>query len=249
MIYDLLKNKINSAIQNKINEALGDIGINRGVARTSSITEFQSMLSKGNGLARGNKYEIEILAPAKHPGGTDTRMINLQCSSIAMPGHNLEQHTQRFGSEPAQEIVTSHSYAGNISATFYLDEALNTKAWFDKWQEMTYNPETHKAQYYNDYIGEMNIYQLGGDGRTYGVKCEEVYPATIAPIEYSYESTDVLAILNVEFAYRRWTEIKDVMSGVPYDKSGQLIGTSTEKLPGNGVISYDRPFDTSRIFK
>ena len=40
--------------------------------------------------------------------------------------------------------------------------------------------------------------------RTYGVKCEEVYPATISPIEYAYESTDTIALLSVEFAYRKW---------------------------------------------
>ena len=68
-----------------------------------------------------------------------------------MPGHNLEQQTQRFGSEPATEMVTSHTFAGNILATFYLDASLETKSWFDKWQELAIDPITHKARYYDDY--------------------------------------------------------------------------------------------------
>jgi len=199
----------------------------------SSISEFQASLNRSSGMARANRYEVEIIAPANHPGGTDIRTINLHCSSITMPGHNLEQQTQRFGSEPGTEIVTSHTFAGNITATFYLDAGLETKAWFDKWQEMAVNPITHKAQYYDQYIGEMNIYQLSGNNRTYGVRCEEVYPATVSPIEYTYESADTIAVLSVEFAYRKWREVDDTTSGTTIKRT--RLPDSVEKLAGNGV--------------
>ena len=213
MIYDLLKNKINSTIQNKLNEVLGDLGINSGIRKKNSIAEFQASLNRSGGMARANRYVVEITAPG-HPGGSTNNTINLHCSTITMPGHNLEQQTQKLGSEPAIEIVQGHEYAGNITATFYLDANLETKSWFDKWQEMTFDRDTHKVKYYETYIGEMNIYQLGNDGeRAYGIKCTEVYPATIGGIEYSYESTDTIAILSVEFAYKRWYEMQDLSSG------------------------------------
>ena len=214
MIYDLLKNKINSTIQNKLNEVLGDLGINSGIRKKNSIAEFQASLNRSGGMARSNRYEVEITAHRDHPGGSTNNTINLHCSTITMPGHNLEQQTQKLGSEPAIEIVQGHEYAGNITATFYLDANLETKSWFDKWQEMTFDRDTHKVKYYETYIGEMNIYQLGNDGeRAYGIKCTEVYPATIGGIEYAYESTDTIAILSVEFAYKRWYEMQDLSSG------------------------------------
>ena len=182
----------------------------------SNINDFVSAVKRSNGLAKANKYEIDIIAPANHPGGTNNRHLNLLCNAITMPGHNLQQQTQRLATEPAREMVQSRSFAGNITASFYLDQGLEIKSWFDKWLELAINPATHKARYYNEYIGEMNIYQLGGKGRTYGIKCEEVYPATITPIEYSYDSTDTIALLSIEFAYRRWREIDDTESGTAF---------------------------------
>ena len=205
------------------------------------IDNLRAIANRSRGFARAAKYEVEIIAPQKHPGGTAMgREIGLQCNTITMPGHNLEQQTAQYGSAPAREMVTSHTYAGNIAATFYLDENLDTKAWFDKWQQLAVRQDTHKARYYKDYIGTMNIYQLGGKGRTYGIKCDEVYPATIGPIEYAYESVDTIALLTVEFAYRTWTDIADGVSGVTYpDKIETFLGYSTEPMrfvPGKGWV-------------
>ena len=199
----------------------------------SNINDFVSAVKRSNGLAKANKYEIDIIAPANHPGGTNNRHLNLLCNAITMPGHNLQQQTQRLATEPAREMVQSRSFAGNITASFYLDQSLELKSWFDKWLELAINPATHKARYYDDYIGEMNIYQLGGKGRTYGIKCEEVYPATITPIEYSYDSTDTIALLSIEFAYRRWREIDDTESGTAFKTR---LPNIVERLPENGVL-------------
>ena len=205
------------------------------------IDNLRAIASRAKGFARAAKYEVEIIGPEKHPGGAGMgREIGLQCNTITMPGHNLEQQTARYGSAPAREMVTSHSYAGTIDATFYLDENLDTKAWFDKWQQMAVSQVTHKARYYKDYIGTMNIYQLGGRGRTYGIHCDEVYPATIGPIEYAYETVDTIALLTVEFAYRTWSDIADSVAGTTYaDKKETFLGYSTEPLkyvPGKGWV-------------
>ena len=198
-----------------------------------AIDKFISSLNRSSGMARTNKYEVQIFAPSTHPGGPERANVNLHCNAISMPGHDLKQITQQFGSEPAREMVTHHSFAGNIAATFYIDAGHETKSWFDKWQEMTVNPITHKAQYYDQYIGEMNIYQLSGNNRTYGVRCEEVYPATVSPIEYTYESADTIAVLSVEFAYRKWREVDDTTSGTTIKRT--RLPDSVEKLAGNGV--------------
>ena len=185
------------------------------------IDNLRAIASRAKGFARAAKYEVEIIGPQNHPGGAGMgREIGLQCNTISMPGHNLEQQTARYGSAPGREMVTGHTYAGNIAATFYLDENLDTKAWFDKWQQMAVSQVTHKARYYKDYIGTMNIYQLGGRGRTYGIKCDEVYPATIGPIEYAYETVDTIALLTVEFAYRTWSDISDSVAGTTYAEAG-----------------------------
>ena len=183
--------------------------------RSRTIDNFKAILSKGSGMARLAKYEVVLWPPlalneyaAQGEFATNlldfTRDISLQCNTIAMPGHDLQTQTVQYGSQPAREMVTSHGYEGTIAATFYLDENLETKSYFDLWQHMAVNNRTHKARYYSDYVGKMQIFQLGGGGRTYGMEVEEVYPATIGQIEYAYETVDTLALLPVEFQYRKW---------------------------------------------
>ena len=89
-------------------------------------------------------------------------------------------------------MVTGHGFAGNIVATFYADKYLRERQFFEIWQKMAVN-NTHKANYYDDYVGKMQIYQLGavdGEGDrdipTYGIEAIEVYPATLAAVEYNY---------------------------------------------------------------
>ena len=240
MAFENLKNQfqsqIQSALRSKVSDILSDIGVSTGVTKKNSINDFISSLNTSEGMARANQFEVVIRANKNHPD-KENLIQNLHCSSVTMPGHNLEQQTQRLGSGPAREIVQGHRYAGTISATFYLGANLNTKSWFDAWQELTFNPDTHKAKYYDQYCGEMEIYQLGADGeRTYGIKCDSVYPATIGGIEYAAESTDMLSLLTVEFAYRKWTDVRDLKSGTTYQNNEEFIGYSTEELPGNGVL-------------
>ncbi len=198
-----------------------DIGKKAAVRRkprSRSIDDFKAILSKGTGMARTAKYEVVLwppLALTKYAGSGAfaanlldyTRDISLQCNTIAMPGHDLQTQTVQYGSQPAREIVTSHGYEGTIAATFYMDENLETKSYFDLWQSMAVNNTTHKARYYKDYVGKMQIFQLGGGGRTYGMEVEEVYPATIGQIEYAYATVETVVLLPVSFQYRRWQEI------------------------------------------
>jgi len=133
------------------------------------------------------------------------RQINLHCNTVSMPGHDLQAQDQQHGSAPGRQIVQSHDYAGFIDASFYLDVHMRERHFFEQWQKMAVNTNTHKANYYDDYIGTMEIFQLDGNGEiTYGIKATEVYPATIAGIEYAYENTNQIATQAVKFQYRQW---------------------------------------------
>jgi len=122
-----------------------------------------------------------------------------------MPGHDLQAQDQQHGSAPGRQIVQSHDYAGTIAASFYLDTHMRERHFFEQWQKMAVNTNTHKANYYDDYIGSMEIFQLDGNGEiTYGIKATEVYPTTIAGIEYAYANTNQIALQSVNFQYRQW---------------------------------------------
>jgi len=139
------------------------------------------------------------------PDGIVTRQVNLHCNSISMPGHDLQAQDVQHGSAPGRQMVTSHDYAGTIAATFYLDSYLRERHFFEKWQELAVSNSTHKANYYDDYVGTMEILQLDANGEiTYGIKAVEVYPTTMAGIEYAYANTNTIATQAINFQYRQW---------------------------------------------
>ena len=196
-------------------------------AKSRSIDDFKSLLSKGKGMARAAKYEVVLTPPAGMvkrlaADGIDispyTRDISLLCDTIAMPGHDLQTHSAKYGTELPTMMVNGHGFEGTITTTFYIDENHNTKSYFDLWQHMAVDRNTNKVRYYKtkdpntgmetfSYAGRMEIYQLGGGGRTYGMEVQEVYPETIGQIEYAYATVDTLTLLPVEFQYRRWGTI------------------------------------------
>ena len=170
-------------------------------ARNSTViaegTPFQRSID--GGFADTNAANMQTL------NSQVGRQVNLHCNTVSMPGHDLQAQDQQHGSAPGRQMVQSHDYAGTIAASFYLDVHMRERHFFEQWQKMAVNTNTHKANYYDDYIGTMEIFQLDGNGEiTYGIKATEVYPATIAGIEYAYENTNQIATQAVKFQYRQW---------------------------------------------
>ena len=189
-----------------------------------------------------------------------TETIGLFCNTISMPGHDLQTSTVKHGTEINREMVIGHGYEGTIEATFYLDQELELKTYLDKWQEAAISTTRNTVSYYEvdgvkQYVGTMKIFQLGSKSsgqtkfefnsntgfsmnkkmhaeaeRVYGIEVEEVFPTTIAPIEYAYATVDEVAMLTVSFQYRKWKEIVDTESESTTGIREALIGFSTEPM-------------------
>ena len=218
------------------------------------IDNFRAAMSKAKGFARPSKFAVRInppntfrSVPTYNANGQEIStenseflksrkalmelnngmrgQINLFCSSIEMPGHDLQTQQIQHGSAPVRDMVTSHAFEGMITASFYLSEDLKERHFFEQWQRMAVNVESHKANFYDDYIGSMEIFQLSNgldsglpfpsfidkiidrDIAEYGIVASEVYPATISGIEYSYESGNQIATMAVGFNYREWRNL------------------------------------------
>jgi len=216
-----------SAIQNFISS----MNKSGGFARTSKYavvitppTSLRQLASERiEPVANGGRLEQGFPSSPANPNASNMQalhkqlgqQVNLHCNTVSMPGHDLQAQDQQHGSAPGRQIVTSHDYAGTIAASFYLDSHLRERHFFEKWQRSAVNTQTHKANYYDNYIGTMEIYQLDGDGEiTYGIKATEVYPATLTGIEYAYSSSNTIATQVVNFQYRQWYNMtSDEISG------------------------------------
>ena len=205
------------------------------------IDKFRSMAAQANGFARPSKFKVRIGVPGALVGVDGLyqlkEQVELFCYQIEMPGHDLVTQTRQHGSSPAREMVTSHGFKGNIKASFYLSEDMREKAFFEAWQNLAVDPFTHKANYYDDYIGSLSIFQLTQQGTGqkvtgrmegprnsettagffspndldimgYGIEVTELYPEQITAIDFDYGSTDEIQTFTVQFGYREWRNLE-----------------------------------------
>jgi len=141
----------------------------------ADINGFIASMNKARGFARANQYEVKFnLPPILHDVQANFgKQLTLHCDSISMPGHDLQTQSRQYGSEPTRDMVTSHGYEGAVQATFYLDTKLNELQLFQLWQEMAVSTSSNKANYYDDYIGDMSIFQMSGEKATLTLAFDE----------------------------------------------------------------------------
>ena len=159
------------------------------------------------------------------------RQVNIHCDSVQMPAKELETQDVQYGSEPVRSMVQTHTYTGLIEASFYADKYLRERQFFEAWQKMAVGAHTHKANYYDDYVGKMHIYQLGSldgagdrDYPTYGIEAIEVYPETIGAITYAYGSSNTLTKVSCDFQYRLWHNLAtDKIGGMDFASGEQTL--------------------------
>ena len=184
------------------------------------INDVISAFHSNEGYAQPNKYEVLILPPAKLGGGnqtnifsglerqSDTRNISLRAQSVTLPGRNLATGTDNNVYGPNREIVEGVTYADDISMSFQASSSLAERVFFENWQRQAFNEKTWNIGYYNDYIGNIEIYILDKQNqRRYGLKLWEVFPKTIGANDLAYDANDQLMLLPVSFTFRYWTSL------------------------------------------
>ncbi len=133
----------------------------------------------------------------------------MQCHKIDFPGRTLDStpDTNIYG--PTREIVNGFSFA-EITASFYQSNNYQEKQFFETWQRLAYDPNSWAIQYYDDYVGKIEIYSLDNDGaRRYGVQLVECFPKTIAAQNLDANPSTVAQTCDVTFSYRYWKNLTD----------------------------------------
>ncbi|MGY8865918.1 MAG: hypothetical protein ACKVJK_09825 [Methylophagaceae bacterium] len=85
---------------------------------------------------------------------------------------------------------------------------------FENWQKKIFNIQTHDMNFYDDYVGTMDIMQLGSfnsendrDRVTYAVRLYEVYPQTIGSYDMSYGQTNEVVNVPITLNFRHWRNL------------------------------------------
>ena len=197
------------------------------------LQRFQAQINQGEGMARPNRFYVIINPPQKlvtTPGGPPSQLskntnndlssaamrenMQMMCNKITMPSRDINTAPHKtYG--PKREMPYAYSYSGEIELTFYGDKFLRQRMFWENWQKTIFDGETHDMRYYDDYVGSIDIFQLGqfdakadDDARvTYAVRLFEVYPQIISPIEYTYGNNNAIVEVPVTLNFRNWVNL------------------------------------------
>ncbi len=207
-----------------------------GGNRESTINRFMAEMGQGEGLGRPSRYLVVIHLPkpittlAANRGtdpiatrqGTNTppmndlesanmtRNVGMMCNKITMPNRDINTATHlMYG--PAREMPYAYSFSGQVECTFYGDKFNRQRLFFENWQKKIVDIKSHDLNYYKDYVGTVDILQLGAfssqqdrDRVTYAVRLNEVYVQTVGSYDLQYSATDQGLNIPVTLNFRTW---------------------------------------------
>ena len=248
-------------------DVAGDPRLKRKPGGAGTIQRFLSQVNQGEGFARTNRFIIRINLPkpigalgngAKNSDGTNDlestqiiENIDMMCNKVTMPNRDINTQTNRtYG--PARRMPYAYSYSGEVECSFYGDKFLRQRLFFENWQKKIFDMNSHNMNFYDDYVGSMDIYQLGqfdveteaavSDGPagqtrkvpkpqvdnasvTYGVRLYEVYPQTIGSYEMTYASSDEAVVVPITLNFRTWKNL------TIDEIDGATVGKATGDVP------------------
>jgi len=245
-------------------DVAADPRLKRQPGGAGTIQRFLAQVNTGEGFARTNRFIVRINPPARAnlfvddynmtPGNNDLESlttienVDMMCNKVTMPNRDVNTATNRtYG--PARRMPYAYSYLGELELSFYGDKFLRQRLFWENWQKKIFNNETHDMKYYDEYVGSIDILQLGqfdakgdDDARvTYAVRLFEVYPQTISPIEYAYGNNNVIVEVPVTLNFRTWKNltIDEVNKATIGDAVGNkpTIKASTDFGLFGGILS------------
>ena len=232
-------------------------------ASENTIGRFMAGISQGEGMARPNRFLVRFNIPNKlqlqpqEPfasegsivpasqqgvnavGGQElARNVGMMCNNVTMPSRdvNTKDHLT-YG--PRRQMPYAYSFSGNINLSIFGDKFLRQRIFFETWQKMIFNRNTHNLNYYDEYTGSVDIFQLGSfdaeydsDRVTYAVRLYECYPATIGSYDYNYGTNNEVVNLPITLNFRDWRNLG--IDQVQNFTVGASFGTLPEIKPAPG---------------
>jgi len=166
----------------------------------STIDQFIATV-KTQGMMRSNRYTVQFGDVVNDPD--NLRQIMMYCADVQLPGVSMSTAQLRTYGELRE--VPYEKLFGDINLTFYVDNNMNVKNYFDRWMGLIQDPYTRAFNYYVNYISQMIItVEDYSNNAQYDINLYECYPKSIGQIQMGYDQKDVMK-LQVTMQYKYWT--------------------------------------------
>jgi hypothetical protein len=170
-----------------------------------------SIIEEGSELSiAGNEQQATFRDQSDHLAiqQANAKRVQAFCSALQIPAREaIEKEIKHHG--PTRKFIYDYKF-DPINMTFYCDKFLRERSYFEVWQQAAFSTTSHNFNYYDNYVSDINIFQLGSyesrnerDDVTYAVKLFDCYPKILSPLDYSGETNEVQTF-NVTLSYRYW---------------------------------------------
>lgn len=175
-----IKNLISHLQQNGISRA------NRfrvTIPLPSSINDLTSPTTNNpDEVEKWLKTGIRVVKAARGGGVTAARSLQILCSTIQVPGVNINTTTSNQSGHKFQIAV-----GGDISELrvgFLLSREMSEKKTLDNWQTLIYNERNGKLGYFSDYTVDVGVEVMDEFDRSiYSFTLQDTYPNLFNAIE------------------------------------------------------------------
>jgi hypothetical protein len=192
-----------------------------------NIAQFVALISKRGGIAKTNRFRIEISIPTYSSGD-----ISLLCESISFPSKAIQSFD--FSSYRNTIKIPTGFANEDVTAVFHLTNDYYIKNIFDNWLNSIVNTESYFIAYDATFKTDIKIYQLNErDEDIYAIKLKDAYPISMSAVDLNNTSTNATQKLSVDFTYNYWEPIPIAINNYTGD-----INYDIDRLPAN------RNFDT-----
>ena len=198
-----------------------------------SISNFISEVNS-RGLARPSRFEVFILPPPGLGALTGSgRFVSLMCESASLPAMSVSTKPFRIYGASYQRPVSSEFNGDGITLSFYIDNQMEVKSFFDAWMFKVVNPNSFNVSYQQEYVSQIKIAQLDEQNtESYSVYLEDAFPRAVNMLDLNMGATNQVHKLNVTFAYRRWFPESELLNRLNFNPnlsnfaSGAVLGQS-----------------------
>lgn len=160
-------------------------------------------LVKTEGLMRTSRYTVSIRVPKSMSYAPNMRKILLFCSDITIPGVTMATNQIRIHGEVRE--APNEKMFDNANLSFYVDNNMEVKKFFDQWMESIQDPWSRNFNYYDDYTSEIKIEVEDIKNRKrYEIEMNECYPKNVGQIQVGYDQKEVMK-LQISMNYKYWT--------------------------------------------
>lgn len=235
-----------------------------------SLSNFISTTAVG--LARPYRFEVEIPRPLCIPESLAyERTVSILCKGTQLPQSRIATSRNQYFGPPEYRPIGVDYGGDNLTLTFYVDEKMRVKAFFDAWIDGIVNRRTGVTEYRDNYVVNMKIRQLAqvdalsdpgkrvGKSLTensainkesiaYETTFEQAFPVSVNPLTLDHGSVGQFHELSVTFNYRRWTwAVPDAQTG----KLANNINWNDPSIPERRIagvgIPDERPLVDSKL--